>query len=109
MAKELRRMGLDVVPAPGRGDAEMSRDVSQVAEVAQDIAKLGARARKIGDRLKTDIADTHAALDIAQDVSDALRSAAADLRGVLGVQTNSPPPEAALPGKHDPTSEKDEE
>lgn len=88
MAKDLRRMGYDVVPKTENG---MSRDVKAVTDVAGEVAKLGARARDVGDKLRRNVDDTHAALDIAENMSDALGAAAADLRSILGVQTNSPP------------------
>ena len=94
VAKELRRMGLDVVPAgAGRveGDDPMSSDVKNVTDVAREVADLGRRARGIADNMRADIKDVNEALDVAEDISRALRSAGAELRGVLGTQTNHPP------------------
>ena len=102
LAKELRRMGLEVVrPHPPDDDKEneMSNEVKQVTEVAKDIVELGSRARGVGKRLRQDITDTHQALDVAEDVSKALQSAAAELRGALGITTNSPPDDEKTAGE----------
>lgn len=96
-AKELRRMGLDVVaPPPGKKSEEetMSTDVKQVTEVAREIAEVGARARTIADELRSNLQAVSESLEIADEVSKALRAAGAELRGVLGAHTNSPPQDA---------------
>ena len=97
MVKELRRMGLDVVrrqPPSNNVNQEnnvMSGEVQQVTEVAKDIVELGKRARGVSERLRQDINDTHQALDVAEDVSKALQTSAAELRGALGMTSNNPP------------------
>lgn len=95
MAKALRRMGLEVVPVDqteGQGDDPMSsNDVKQVSESARAIAEVGKTARKVREKLDASIADINDALEVADGVADALRSAGAELRGVLGTQTNNPP------------------
>ena len=99
MAKELRRMGLDVVvPAGEEGDATMSTDVRQVTDVVREITEIGKRARKISDDMRASMKDVDEALGIAEEVSTALRAAGAELRGVLGAQTNNPPRGDGDPG-----------
>lgn len=93
-AKELRRMGLDVVRrAPQEREEVMSSDVKAVTDVANDVARLGERARDVADAMRQSIEDTHQALNIAESVSKSLALATAELRGALGVQTNNPPEE----------------
>ena len=95
MAKALRRMGLEVVPATTtteEGGDEMSQgDIKQVSESARAIAEVGKTARKVREKLDASIAEINDALGVADEVADALRSAGAELRGVLGTQTNTPP------------------
>ena len=69
------------------------RDVKQVTDVAREIADVGKRAREVADGLKTSIGEVNEALDVAEDLTRALRQAGAELRGVLGGQTNNPPME----------------
>lgn len=97
-AKELRRMGLDVVSAPKDEEQIMSNDVKQVADVAREIADVGRRARAVADELRGNLAAVGEALEIAEGVSKALRDAGAELRGVLGAQTNNPPSESPVGG-----------
>lgn len=69
----------------------MSTDVKQVTEVAREIADVGRRARKIADGLRSSLDAVNESLEVAEDVSRALQAAGAELRGVLGIQTNNPP------------------
>jgi hypothetical protein len=99
MAKELRRMGLEVVAARSSEDEEMSStDVKQVTDSAKAIAQVAADARRIRQKLDQSIAEVNDALGIADGVADALRSAGAELRGALGAQTNNPPEDAPAAG-----------
>lgn len=95
MAKALRRMGLEVVSATTtteEGGDEMSQgDIKQVSESARAIAEVGKTARKVREKLDASIVEINDALEVADGVADALRSAGAELRGVLGTQTNNPP------------------
>lgn len=100
MAKELRRMGLDVVSSvPPQEDKVMSSDVKQVSEVMREVAGLGERARTIKAGMRADLDEAHEALDIADGVRQSLHSTVAELRGILGGQTNDPPPaDTKVPG-----------
>lgn len=90
MAKALRRMGFEVVE-PGKDQDMSDKDVKDVTEAARSIAEVGQRAREVAEDLKSSVAEVHQALDAADGVNRALKGAAAELRGALGVQTNSPP------------------
>jgi hypothetical protein len=68
-----------------------SNDVKQVSDSARAIAEVGATARRVREKLDASIAEINDALGVADEVADALRSAGAELRGVLGTQTNNPP------------------
>lgn len=96
-AKDLRRMGLEVVRREDLEDKESqnmsSKDVKQVTESARAIADIGRDAQRIKQKLEESVADIRDALGIADQTADALRSAGAELRGVLGAQTNNPPPD----------------
>jgi len=92
-------MGLEVVPARTvKEEGEMSQDVKQVTDVARQIADVGVEARKISADLKASISEVREALGVAGEVSNALRSAGAELRGVLGLNTNNPPLDAGGAG-----------
>lgn len=98
LAKALRRMGLEVVDPKKENDDMSKNDVNQVTESARAIAEVGAAARKVREKLDQSIADVRDALGVADEVADALRSAGAELRGALGVQTNNPPRDDAPAG-----------
>lgn len=68
-----------------------SGDVKQVSESARAIAKVGEDARRVREKLEESIREVTEALGVADEVATALRSAGAELRGALGIQTNSPP------------------
>lgn len=71
----------------------MSEQVKNVSEVAREIADVNAKAKEVAADLKTNLSAVSEALDVAKDVSLALRNAGAELRGILGIHSNNPPPD----------------
>lgn len=91
MAKELRRMGLEVVPR-AEGDETMSaNDMRALTGVAADMKKLGARARQAADKLRAEVDDANVMVDAAENMADGLGAVNRELREMFGTGSNFPP------------------
>ncbi len=71
----------------------MSNDVKAVSDVAKELKGISDRARSLAAEMRQNIKDVTEALDVTQEVSKSLRDSGAELRGILGTQTNRPPSE----------------
>lgn len=70
----------------------MSEQVKNVSEVAREIAGVSSLASDVASKLRENINNVKEALGQADAVSGALKSAGDELRGVLGILSNNPPP-----------------
>lgn len=86
-------MGLEVTPAlKTEGDEDMSKhDVDQVTGLVREVAEVGELARRVASDLRVNLGDIREGLSAAQELSEALQTVGAELRGALGTQTNRPP------------------
>ncbi len=76
----------------------MSNEVKSLTQVVrEDLAALKDQAATLAAELRANISEVAEGLSMAKEVSTALRDAGAELRGALGVQTNSPPPDDPKP------------
>ena len=62
--------------------------------IGQEVAKLRDKAVSVKSDLQAGMQEAHEALTYVGDMTKTLRNAVSDLRGVLGQETNNPPPEA---------------
>lgn len=69
----------------------MTTEVKGLTDVVKDVAEVKNKAGRVAKRLRQNIDDVTTALDLVEKMSDALGDAGAELRGVLGTQTNNPP------------------
>lgn len=72
----------------------MSAEVKSVSEVVKStVQDVKDTALQVADRLRAKTAEAKQALGLVDQFGDELGKATAELRGLLGVQTNSPPPD----------------
>lgn len=70
----------------------MTAEVKNVSEVVKEsVAGLKRKAGEVSDFLRTRCAEADQALDMVNQLGDEIAKSTAELRGLLGGHTNSPP------------------